>query len=198
MDDFINNGKIYYPETGIIKGTPYLDGLEDGHGSVVLDGVKYNDLRIKYNVNLGVIVLSVKESTGGIREIVLNNSQIDSVFFMGHNLIRNKSPEIENQFIEVLFNNEIGCFYSWQIMRNLKITGDDGGYYYENQKALKYLFYNNQLHLFKTKRQFINIFPEDYKRPINSYIKQNSIRFKRINSIQLIMLVEYCQKVITE
>lgn len=198
IDDFLNNGRMYFPEWDIKSGSSYLNGISDENSSVVLEGKKYVNQKIKFNLFKEQFVLSYVDGNKGKKQIIINPESIDTVYMHHGVFVPSKYDELPSNFVQVIFDDEIKCIYSWKISKTFKVSGDNAGYHYSKPQAIKYLVYNDDLIEFKSKRQFLKIFPEDLQAEINAMIKKNSIRFRKITPLEMGNLVNFCQSKIEE
>lgn len=189
-------GRIYYPENDIVNGNPFWGDKGVYEGDIVINGERFKNKLLMYNIYLQEFILLFKDFNGAEKQIILAPDKIDSVFIDESIFIRNSISQIDEKFVQLVHDGKIPCFLSWEKQKFVKQSSDQRGFYYTNEKSFKYLIHNSVLYPFKNKRELLKIFDQDYRNDIKQYISINKIRIKTINPKQLEQLVNYIEKIV--
>ena len=187
-------GKIYYPENDIVNGNPLWGEKGIYEGDIVIDGERFENKQLMYNIFSHDFILEFKDFNGAEKQIILAPDKIDSVFIDESIFIKNTISQIDNKFVQLVHDGKILCVLSWEKQKFVKQSTDQKGFYYTNEKSFKYLIYNKVLYSFKNRRELLKIFDKEYRNDIKQYISTNKISIKSINSKQLGQLVNYIEK----
>lgn len=194
-DNQLYSGTLYYPQSGIRGGVAFYGEKSEPYPSVLwINGTQYDNQQIKYDLVNQSMVLQFRDDFGARREIVLNPGTLDKIAIPDHRFIPNPFKQIDNRFLEVIYEGDLSCYISWTKEQAFRTTGDNAGYHYLKAKPAFYLLKNETLHSFKNRRTFLRLFPDERRKTIRAYLAAKQLNFKSINSYQLEMLIQYCEK----
>ncbi|MFA9389945.1 MAG: hypothetical protein ACERKD_09050 [Prolixibacteraceae bacterium] len=188
------NGHYYYSETNIVKGNPFWKNDSLLIGDLFIAGNEFKNQFLRYDLYRQNFLLIFTDQMGAQRIIVLDSEKIDSIKF-GDNLFQpNHFSDINNQFIQLLHKGKFSCYLNWTVERNFNSTGDKLGYQYLKNNYEIFMDWNGELRKIKKRKQFIELFPLDVQNQILVYIKEHSIRWRRMNLNQLKTMLNACDK----
>jgi len=194
LDVLLHQGKLYYPEINIASGHPFLGDEGVTVGEIVIEGRRYGDQKLMYNIFLQEFVLVFNDLNGAEKQIVIDPDKIDTVFFANQVFINNQFPQIGKAFIQLVSNGSIPCYIAWGKNKEISSTVGVRGYSFSNEKKAYYLFYNSTLYQFRNNKSFVSIFPEDQQKMIKDYLKTNKYKIGKINPGQLKQLIDFVEE----
>jgi len=196
-DDLLINGPIYVPQHGLAAGHPYFEIVDWVYGSLFIKGHIYDDVKLKYNIELDEFILFIKDRQDRKKYIVLNHHFIDSVY-MGKYVFVNTDvlPEVEKDlgYAELVYDRNF--IFLIKYTRDFKTEYSDSKPYgeYTEQKATHYICESGKLVKISGKKAFLAYF-ESEKKEIKKYLKKNNIKYKKANSGELYNLLNYCNAI---
>ena len=197
-DEMLENGRLYIPAHPKANGNPYFMGKGWLAGKLIITGDIFSNVKIKYNVNLELLILKKEiENQESHIPIILNNNFIDSFDTGDHHFINlNAMP----------FNDELSGFaeliYQGQLIFLVKHTKEFITRYsqsnpygaYSKLYSIYYIYENDELTRLSTRRTFLNYF-EPFRKEIKKYMRQHSITYKKATNAQLYELIKYCDEI---
>jgi hypothetical protein len=196
IDVLLHSGKIYYPETNIVSGTPYWGTKSVYEGDMVCNGKRYSNQRLMYDIYLQNFILIFNDTNGAEKQIVLDSDRIDSVLINEFVFIKNPLSQIDKKFVQKVHEGKIACYLTWEKEKLVKPDTKIMGYSFTEGKSIKYLFYNSVLYKFNTKRDLLSVFHKEYRSAIKQYISSNKINIRKVSTQQLDQLIKQIEKVI--
>jgi hypothetical protein len=194
LDVLLHQGKLYYPDINVANGHPFFGDDGVTVGDIVIEGKKYVDQKLKYNIYLQEIILVFNDLIGAEKQIVIDNDKIDTVYYGKQVFIKNQYPKIGKAFVQLVSNNAIPCYIAWGKNKEISSTVGVRGYSYSNEKKAYYLFYHSNLYQFRNNKSFMSIFPEDQQKLIKAYLKANKYKIGKINPEQLKQLIDFVER----
>jgi len=198
MDVILHEGRIYYPEGNIVSGHPYWGQDNFLRGDLVLNGKRYNNQRIKYDICNQFFILSFNDLIGAEKQIILNPDIIDTIYLENSVFIKNPISKIDFIFIQLVNNGAIPCYLTWEKDKTVQPDNRNLGYSYTKEKSIKYLIYDSVLYKFKNKRDLASIFPKKQRDDIRQYISSNSIELRKGDIQQLEQLIKHIETLINK
>lgn len=162
--------------TGLYKGIVYVEKYRtiNEHtkfyhtsnfvlGSVIYDGQSYFNIKMKYDVFEGDVLIRVENRLGGTT-LLLIRDKIDGFTINDHTFVKidDKDSEANNisGFFEVALKNSNFTFYQKHIKNRFK-RKDRKNIYYEFKSATNefLLFHNNAYHVIRNRKDVSKLFP---------------------------------------
>lgn len=181
---------------GLVNGHPYFFDNKWKNGSVILEGIKYNNLQLKYDVASNTIVLRTLNLDNNVIQLGLKKEKI-SEFSMGSaKFIRfsDKNRNSEIIFAQLCAEGNVDFLH----VRKKELVLSEGGStdfkykeYYQN-----YLRYNGNVIKFKNKKTLYNLFPE-FKSALKKYLAHNHLSTGKKDTHNRTMLVNYCNSLLS-
>lgn len=195
-DDKLVNGRIYVPMHSLAEGHPYFEVENWVNGDIFIKGSRYNELKLKYDIELDEFILFVKDKQNRKNYIVLNQHYIDSVqmgkyFFINTGVL----PEIGEDigYAELVFRKDF--FFLVKYHKDFKKEFSESKPYgeYNRQTSNRYISESGELVKINTKKALLTYF-EAQKKEIKRFMKKNNIKYKKANSGELYNLLRYCHE----
>jgi len=194
MDPQLFNGIKYFPEHSLARGYPFWQDNQPMKADLVYSGRYYKNLKIKYNLYIQEFILEYADQFGGLQQLILNRSNIDSVFINNTLFIRNKYSDIKEYFLQVIHEDKISCYFTWKKEYRFNNTGVEVGHEYSDEMVTSYIVKNGRVYVFANNRSFLKIFPEDSRDSIREYMKDNRINVKKKMQADVKKLCVFCNK----
>ncbi|OFX44707.1 MAG: hypothetical protein A2W95_14300 [Bacteroidetes bacterium GWA2_40_14] len=185
FDTELINGMKYYPLHSKSVGNPFLKGTNPEIGEICINKRNFKEVKLLYEINLQKIILVYTNHTGGENKIILNSEWIDTFRIESKIFIKTPFKNQKIPFVEIGFEGPISFYRGYSKEEKFKSDGNNSGYVYTNTLAINYLVNKNSLNTFKTKRQLINCFPDNYQHDIKSFIIKNKINIRKATTAEL-------------
>ena len=210
FDSIVGHGNI-----GIYDGTEHIVEyvtLKGNHqyyftsdylvGDVIYDDQPYYDIRMKYDIyndelivrlpnGLAFIVIElIKEK---VKSFSLNNTQFNRI------AVTNKVNLVEENygFCELLYKSDHLSLYKKHKKLRTYHLDKEFAYNKFNYKNEYLIYYKDKYHDIKSKRTFIQLFPE-HRKQINSFFNKNKILFKSYYEMFIMYLMKSLSKNIAD
>ncbi len=151
-------------------------------------------MKIRYKLDIQEFILEYTDQFGGLQQLTINRLKIDSVFMNHCTFIRNKYDEIKNDFLQVVHEDNVSCYFTLKKEYRFKNSGIEIGHEYSDEIVTSYLVKDGKSFVFANKISFLRIFPADKRSSIKQFIKDNRIKVKRRIKSDMINLCIYCNK----
>ena len=193
-DNLLMNGRPYVPAHTKAKGHPYFHMEAYKAGVVYINGNPYPVKRLKYNLNIGQLVLKHQRPNGTSQKVVLSDQLVDS-FYIAEDLFVNRKLILAEQkqggFLETIFRDRLAFYRMQNKMFNGSYSREAPNGQFIEQKPIYYLIKDGQQYQFTKKKEFLACFPE-HKGLIKKYMKEQSLNWKKITKTQLYQLLRFC------
>lgn len=194
LDQNLVNGVRYKPEYPGSEGHPFLDDRQIYTGSIRINNLQYQRVRLGYNIYNQSVILEYLNFAGAPEQIVLHNESID-----GFELDQKKFKKLNfdmtgSAFFQVLEDKNLRCLYLWSKSLNRSTTSVSGFYIYSEPKRKFYLWKDGELHNFNSKKSFVKLFEVKHQKKIKQFFKQWHIKLKIISDSQMQELLRYCNE----
>jgi len=198
VDSRLVNGDFYQtPKMSETAGHPYFLNPEWKTGSVILEGINFDVLQLRYDIHSGQIILNTSEYTNSGLQLVLKKDRIES--FMMEGVLYQPYPEDNTisgkQFCQVLVEGEVDFLIIKS--KNLKVTStglSDFAYQELEQRVLRI---HDELIPFISRRSLIKLYPE-FKTAFKEYITRNRLKARKMSLSDQADLIAYCNTLIEQ
>jgi len=190
------NGIKYFPQYSNARGSAFWEGDEPHMARLVLNGMVFLNQKIQYDINRQEFILTYKDQIGAESKIVINHQILDSVIIDNHTFIKSNNKNIDQRFIEVLYQGIISGYLGFKKEVKFVSAGNESGYVYSKQKITNYLVYQNQVFHFKNNRSFLKVTPDVIRLSVNEYLRKNKITIRNASNEDIKMLFEYANQLL--
>ena len=192
-DNLLVNGRPYTPSHPKAEGHPYFKIKEWKPGKVYINGNSFSVNNLKYNLSNYQLIIKHERPNGTTYEVVLSELLVDS-FQIEEHLFVNRGlilPEKENiGYLEKIFVEKLSFFrLQKKVFGSLSNNKPYGAF--SNQKDVFYLFLGDKHYKVTQKKEFIACFP-DGKVQIKKYMKNHSLKWKKMTNNQFAELLKFC------
>ena len=198
-DDRLINGEINQFLAPNIEGSPFFLRNEWISGDILIYGVQFSNVSIKYNIENDEISFINHESNRSVSTTVLSKPFIDSFRIDGHLFVNSNTLNVKNPlgFIEILYKGKhFTSFLKHRVNHIVKQTDTYQHLKYYDLKPIMYILYDSEFISLKSEQAFLDEFPV-FRKDISKFIHQNKIRFKKTDPDQLLKLLKYCDEIST-
>lgn len=192
IDPRLVSGDFYQtPRISNSIGNPFFIDPAWKLGSVILDGVKFDSLPLRYDIVVDELILNTRNITSSYLQLSLKINNISS-FNMGDHNFRpfSGSHTSDNRiFCEVLVQGEI----DFLMVKSKRLTVAAGGIedlVYQTTES-KYILFNENLVKYRGRRTLMKLLP-NHKAEIRDYLKLEKLRYRRLILMEHIELIAYC------
>lgn len=195
-DQNLINGRQYYNFYPKAPGHAFWGQDLFRNGNISINGVKYNNVFLKYDICNQEVLLDYENSYGGRNQIVLLKSKIDSFSIINSRFVKYTFANTGTKFYQVITNSQIKCLYYWEKKLVKDATSVESYYSYSDEGKKMYLLYNNKLIQYRGNKSFIKIFPEKYQSKIKKYLKNNHLKVSKLPERKVIEVITFCEGLI--
>lgn len=192
-DEKLVSGPFYYGAiTGSIEGHPYFIDEEWKPGYVKIGDIRYDNLLLKYDINIDKVILKYIASNSASFQVGLRSGNITRFTMGDHTFI--PYPEVKDSttvpFAELLSDGEIK--YLLVRKKFLMLTNGSGMTDYTYKETVKQYFYrNNELIPFKGRRTLLELYPE-LKTELKQYARKKGLELRPKKTDDRAEWVNYC------
>lgn len=196
--DILVNGWKYFPEHFNAKGDPYFNDLGWEKGSVETPMEKFDDLLLRYNIQMDELVLQKTLKDGKPAFVMLNPDFVKSFDIASYHFVNagkeKLHPDLDG-YVEVIYSGRLKFLarHSKMFVANYSVNSPQGSI--SGQNTTYYLLNGDQLNKILSKRSLFRLFPEK-KKQIRKFLKKEKIRFKRANRRQQAELMKYLDEIL--
>ncbi|MBT3242605.1 MAG: hypothetical protein HN352_05610 [Bacteroidetes bacterium] len=195
-DSRLVSGEYYQiPIMNTATGHPFFIDQSWKTGTIVIDGIIFNELPLRYDISSNELILSTIDFTNSYLQIKLKKHNIE-YFTLNDKLFKpfkKDTLQTDPLFYEELVNGKISLLLLKT--KTLKISsGALSDYRYQTSQK-KFLSINNKLFSYKGKRSLYKLFPE-FKEAIKTYSRQKKIRLRPKKMSGHIELINYCNSLL--
>jgi len=189
LDGHLINGRKYYNRYSNAPGHPFFMGDQFKKGKVIVNGIPYDNILIKFDIVNQEIVLQFSYIYGGNDQIILNSENVSEFEFDGKLFRQYALPG------KGVVENKITCLYSWRKQLIPQRYSLENPYQYSDPESKSYLLINRQLIEYRGKKSFIKIFPRELHQDIKRFFKTNNIKLNSASDNTIRQLINYCSQI---
>lgn len=217
-DNLLINGRIFMYPNFRAKGDPFFFGKDWKLCDIYINNRKFSNLSVNYNIVEDKLIVVSQINNNNIN-VELNNNLIDSFYISHYKINQNNNqkavkfssntPNTFGSSKELIFTkkfikiNKLGYFENIYEENNRllkkykksfsdKVSREYPYGTYKDQKTILYLYRNGNIIDVGNKRKFVNAFSM-YKKEIKIFLRENKIKYKDANNIELIKLIIFCE-----
>jgi hypothetical protein len=185
----ISGEKYHYPYRAAL-GNPFLTPSGNDDASVQLNGVVYENQRVKYDIHNQLIVLEFNDMNGASRSIIIRDELLDQ-FILDDRLFKKYPQEgSDERFGQVIYEGEISCLYFWKKRYSVDSKVGQNQYSFSDPIRQSFLMTDGQVIPYKGKRSFLSCFPAQERVQIKAFMKKNRIRIRKEGDTDMRLLLE--------
>jgi hypothetical protein len=198
VDQRLVSGNFYIgARSGSVTGHPYYFDEKWKKGSVTIDGIKFEDLLLKFDIVSNSVVLNTYNLNNSSTHLCLNKEKISEFSMNRVKFIRLPRENRDKKIIFAQLCSEGSIDFLLVIDKDMvtaNIGSTDFKYmdFYQN-----YLGYKGQIIKFKNIRTLFKLFPE-FKSEIKKYLSGNNLTTRKKETHNRTMLVNYCNSLIRD
>ncbi len=178
------------------EGHPYNGDGEWAGGSVVIRGVEFDSLQLRYDIYTNELVINTLNFNNTPLQVALNKLHITSFTLGNRKFIHFPSddPRKSDRFCEVL--SEGPATLVLMQTKSLIIPANGNSVFSYDTYSRMYLFLKGKLNVYNGKRTLVSAFPE-YKVLLQNYIRTEKLKFRSGKFDSHARLVNYCNTLLS-
>ena len=196
-NDILVNGKSYIPDHFNATGNPYFFSDKLTKSILIIDGKKYKEQEILYNIEIEKLILKTTLNNSEEVLLVLNPDFIDAFYLGEHHFVNGVKFFSESNFpgfVEQVYEGNFSVVIRHQKSFVSQYTANNPNGFYSGTKSVNYIFNNGQLIKLLTQKSLLEYFSA-HKKEIKKFMRKNKIKYKQANTIQLNKLFTYCDDI---
>jgi len=192
LNPLLYNGKVYsYAVPKTVEGHQFLNSTKYVNGSVRINKKTYNGLQLNYDIYNQNIILKFDKKYE-LQTIKLLNEKVSQFTLEDKVFILIPNEDSINIIYQAFGKNKYQILFYWK--KNLRLSNISGSTTYQFSAPSKTFFLkkNNQIYPFRNKRTFLSLFNKKNKIVIKKFLKNEKIKFRQINDIEINKLINFC------
>jgi hypothetical protein len=198
-DESLVTGTLYIgPARGSIEGSPFFIDSRWKTGSVRVENRVFDDVSLRYDVEINQFILSCATATLNNVQIGLRSTAIERITMEDRVFIPMplSTDSTIITYAELLSEGKINYLVTRK--KYLVLTNGSGMTDYIYREIIKqYLWYNNELVNFRRKSDLLDLLP-GLKSEINQHTRQNRLKYKRKNLTDRALIIDYCNSILNQ
>jgi len=184
------NGRIWWNPYTKVTGDQFFLGNVFFKGSVTINGRKFENLDLKYDIHNDELILSIESYP----VIMMNKEMVDSFSLVLGNRIFHvinagtNTSNVLRGYVNVLYDGPSSLYVKY--IKKIQPLGDGGKYDLFVQEHLIYLRKGTEIVPVEGKRHLLNLL-EEKKKEIRDYLKTSRIKVTKKDPSTFIPVLEY-------
>lgn len=198
LDPLLHNGKYY---TNLLPagtgGTPFFSGPDFVKGFVVIRGITYDNLLLKYDVFNHQLILLYKTGAGADNQIIISDAWLES-FNLGTTHFEMLAAQDTMRQIYQVMGTGPGTdriLYSWRKELALDTRLGATNHEFSDSKKETYLYNGTKLLKYKSNRNFVALFDPAKQVLVKKYLRQQHVKVKKASDWSMTELINYCNTI---
>ena len=196
LDQELFNGIQYYKRNVQYKGDPYFPEDAFYNGTVTLKGVRYDNVKLKYDSYSQHLILKYTDFKDRVNLLIINEIHVDS-FCLGISCFQKLSlSDDEVLFYQVLESGSVSCYIYWR--REIHSLNYDFQFTHEYSSPIGtyYIRYMDEFHPIANRKELLGIFPESIQPELKRYLRQEHFRFREAGPKEIQNLLNFISSLI--
>lgn len=198
LNQELYSGSLYtYRLNRKTNGDQFFNSPEFKKGYVVLNGKKYDDILLNFDIVNEFPLLQFTQKNGFTASLVLPVEQIEE-FSLGNQRFRvfASAGDSVKKIYQAIGTDRMQVFYHWK--KRLKAGSISDSYQIEiiYEPTKRYLLLDGKLLSYSGKSSFIKLFPRDERPKIKAFMKESGIKNMKEPETKLLTLIDYCNTLI--
>ncbi|MBS4058383.1 MAG: hypothetical protein KGZ82_13780 [Bacteroidales bacterium] len=192
-DPLLHNGKQYtYFQPVGTEGNPFLNDNRLVRGSVMLRGVHYDSLSMKYDIFNQQLVLLYKTINGQYTQISLSMAWMDSFELGASHFELMELQDTIKQIVQTIGKGKLRVAYKWRKEIALENKIGTSYFVFSVPKRTAYLQDKQGLRKYKNNKTFVRLFDNDIQPMVKKRLRQMHLSVKKADDQQMAELLSYC------
>ncbi len=190
-DPLLFNGKKYdfFPPSGT-SGHQFLYSNNAVIGGATIKGVKFEQIKLKYDIYNQEVLLSYADDEGSGTLIQLSKAWLES-FNLEERYFETHVFEDGSRFYQVLGNGSVKIFYFWKKYFELDKAFGSKNFSFSSEIKISYVLMQGKLIPFRSKRGFLAIFAPQQKPEIKAYMRNARFKLKNADDESMADLINF-------
>ncbi len=180
LDPILYNGIKYFQNQSGVVGTAFLDTDYTSDCAVSINGKRYENLLIKYDVYKQVFVLNFLNFVGANEQIVLNLGNSDTLYLRGKVFIKNIYNSIKQPYVQILSHKDNTAYISYVKSYTYNGMGKAVGFEYSELDSRLFFLIKNNIVPIRNKKSFLYTLSINSKKEAQMFLRENRIKFRNI------------------
>ncbi|MDO9512108.1 MAG: hypothetical protein Q7J34_10140 [Bacteroidales bacterium] len=193
LDPLLHNGKIYtYILPPGTEGDPFFNPEGFVKGSVLIRGIQYDNLFLKYDTYNQYLIFQYTTFSQGTSQIIISDAWLES-FSLGDKYFEIRSiNDTVKRFYQVIGEGSNRILYAWRKKMELDSRHGATNYIFSDRIRTAYLQSGSKLVKYKNNRQFIRFFESERQPLLRKYLRKQNVNVKRASDRDIIELLNFC------
>jgi hypothetical protein len=197
LDPLLYNGKRYSyfppPET---KGTQFFNGTEAVTGSIIIRGIKYVQLTLKYDLINQQLILFYDNNVDAINQLVISDAWLEAFDLDNSHFEMLSVKDTIPKIYQVLGSEKLQIAYSWR--KDVLLDNGFGAINHVFSPPIKsmFLYTGTSLLKYNNNRSFISLLDSGIQTDVKKYMRKNHINVKKSPDHLITGLLKYCNSLV--
>lgn len=183
LDPKLFNGTRYsFYQGASVKGNPYLISPEYLDGTLTIQGIVYQDVRLNYDIYNQELLLSYQDANNSSSILQVSKAWL-TAFSIGEKQFSSILGPEGFSLYQVFGEGPSQILVAWRKL----LSVEQGNSVFSFSKPLRsfYLRKDGNNQVFMNKRGFLAALPEEIRPGIRKYMQEHHIKFRRITDHQI-------------
>ena len=189
LDMNLVNGILYYDKYRNVLNHPFYSGEEFLTGSVVISGIRYEDVRINYDIYSQYLVLEYPDFSGSSHSIIIPREHTDAFDFDGNYFKKLTLDDRGPLFYQLIKADGIICYIHWEKKKTTR-SYEFTEFFTEPDKRC-FLDYYGKLSPFSNRRNFTSLVSGVPRKEITRHVREKGIQLSDATPGQLEDLLQF-------
>ena len=188
--NLLNGEKYHYPYRSA-RGNPFFEVKGDADASVQINGRLFEKQKIKYDIYNQLIVLDFIDRSGAPGSIVLRNEWLETLIIDGFQFKKYPDENGLERFGQVIHEDNFSCVYFWEKEYTPDLQYGEKSYRFSDPKRQAYILTHGHFSPYSGRGSLLKCFPKPIQLQIKTYLKENRIRIRKVDDLQMQSLMVY-------
>ncbi len=196
VDPKLVNGVKYVNFYSAAIGNPWLVEPRFGYGWLQIDGKKFNGQKLNFDVYNERVVAEYNSPLIGTQLFIIPDVHLEGFQLDGRIFRKIAAANREAGIYEIVSGGKYMLLHSYKKTYTLSRNVNDRNYRFSNIIVNRYLFFDDNLLKFTSKRSFRKLFPPQIQNEIRTYMKDHKISFRRSGIQEIKSLMKYINSIV--
>lgn len=185
-DQNLINGVLYYNRYVRCKGLPYLISNDFVDGELTIQGRKYNDISIRYDILSQCVEIVYFNIQGNPNWLFTVSEHVESFLFGEYPFKKLNIEGSDGKFYQVIQTGPFTCYIHWE-KKLLPLQNDpDNSRVFSEVHVTCLLEMDGKITYFKNRRSFSELFPLHQQKEIRRLFRTNHYKIKKASPAEMV------------
>ncbi len=186
-DQNLVNGVQYYNRYLGSKGIPYFMNIGFVDGDLIIQERVYKNLRMRYDLLAQILEIEYDNNNGGIGWLVTVPDHITAFRFGEYPFRKLNLEGPSGKFYQVIKTDLFTCYIHWEKMLLPLQFEHQYTHKFSQVNSTTLLEVNGETNVFKNRKGFVKLFPENRQKVIKRFLRRNHFIFQNASPNEMVL-----------